>query len=308
MKSFFQLIVVKNWRTYVSLFALFLVLGGLLKIVVAEQNQLLKLPVAIQDLDHSPLSRQFVSELKKQPRFAVDELPETARYVEDEVTKQRAVAVLIIPKDYAKRMTTRRTSDLLTLYVQHTIVGDIVTETISKTAYKQQLPFLVATHLQPKDIALETIWTHYEKIEPAGQLTMRSVAVASPQSLRLTVIVVVMLLVGVVQVGLNRTLCQPHALARIRLYEADYRKFYSVYMAAHSLTLIGGASCMMWLVGLSWSFPAVMMLFLLALLFELGVALLLVYVRTWSHQLFMAFIWAMTLAALWTILQLGGIV
>ena len=71
MKPFFQLIVIKNWRTYASLMVLFLLFGGGMNIIVAEQNRLLELPIAVQDLDNSQLSKQFVAELKKQPRFHV---------------------------------------------------------------------------------------------------------------------------------------------------------------------------------------------------------------------------------------------
>lgn len=307
MKPFFQLIVIKNWRTYASLMVLFLLFGGGMNIIVAEQNRLLELPIAVQDLDNSQLSKQFVAELKKQPRFHVQELVVSERYPEDEVAKQRAAAVVVIPKDYAKRLTERRTSGLLTLYVQHNIVGDIVTESISKAAYKQQLPFIVATHLKDKEVSLDDVLAQYKKVEPAGQLTMRSLTAASPQSLGLAAIVVVMLVLGVTQIGLNRALCQPAALARILVYEANYRKFYAVYILAHSVVLVSGALCVMLLTGLALSGVALLTLFVAAILFEIGVVLLLIHVRTWSHQLFMALIWALTLAVVIVVLQLGGV-
>ena len=158
MKSFFQLIVVKNWRTYAILFVALLVLGGVLKLLIAEQNRLIELPVAVQNFDDSESSKQLMTALKKQPRFHVTNLSTEERYPEDEVAKQRAVAVVVIPDDYEKRLAARQTSGVLTLYVQHNMVGDIVTETISKTAYKQQLPYIVAQHLKVKNIALEDVF------------------------------------------------------------------------------------------------------------------------------------------------------
>lgn len=307
MKSFFQLIVVKNWRTYAILFAALLVLGGVLKIVIAEQNRLIELPVAVQDFDNSNSSKQFLAALEKQPRFHVTQLSQDERYPEDEVTKQRAVAVVVIPDDYEERLAARRTSGALTLYVQHNIVGDIVTETISKTAYKQQLPFIVAQHLKAKNVALDDVFAQYKKVEPKGQLTMRSLVASSPQSLGLAAVIIMMLLVGVAQIGLNRALCQPQALARVRIYEANYRKFYTVYVTAHSFVLVVGAICLMLLMGLSVSATAILLLLVAAIVFEIGVALLLTHVRTWSHQLFMALILAMTLAFVIVLLQLGGL-
>ncbi len=307
MKSFFQLIVVKNWRTYAILFAVLLVLGGVLKLLIAEQNRLIELPVAVQNFDDSESSKQLMTALKKQPRFHVTNLSTEERYPEDEVAKQRAVAVVIIPDDYEKRLAARQTSGVLTLYVQHNMVGDIVTETISKTAYKQQLPYIVAQHLKVKNIALEDVFEQYKKVEPKGQLTMRSLVDSSPQSLGLAAVIIVMLLVGVAQIGLNRALCQPQALARVRIYETNYRKFYMVYVAAHSFVLVVGALGLMMLIGLSVSATAIFILLAAAVVFEIGVALLLTHVRTWSHQLFMALILAMTLAVIIILLQLGGV-
>lgn len=307
MKSFLQLIVVKNWRTYVILFATLVVLGGILKIVIEQQNRLIELPVAVQDFDDSESSKQFIAALKKQPRFHVTTLSPDERYPEDEVSKQRVVAAVVIPDDYEKRLSKRSTSGALTLYVQHNIVGDIVTETISKTAYKQQLPFIVAEHLKAKNVALEDVFAQYKKVEPKGQLTMRSLVASSPQSLGLAAVMIVMLLVGVAQIGLNRALCQPQALARVRIYEANYRKFYMVYVLAHSFVLVVGAVCLMLLIGLSVSATAIFVLLAAAVVFEIGVALLLTHVRTWSHQLFMGLILAMTLAAIIVLLQLGGL-
>lgn len=307
MRSFLQLIVVKNWRTYAILFAALLVVGGILKILIAEQNRLIELPVMVQNFDDSESSRQFIAALEKQPRFHVTHLSQDERYPEDEVTKQRAVAVVVIPDDYEKRLAARRTSGALTLYVQHNIVGDIVTETISKTAYKQQLPFIVAQHLKAKNITLDDVFAQYKKVEPKGQLTMRSLVASSPQSLGLAAVIIMMLLVGVTQIGLNRALCQPQALARVRIYEANYRKFYMVYVTAHSFVLVIGALGLMLLIGLSVSATAIFLLLVAAIVFEMGVALLLTHVRTWSHQLFMALILAMTLAVVIILLQLGGL-
>ena len=305
MKSWSYLILWKNkWSFFIL--GLFFVIGGWgLNYAMHEANTLVTLPIAVQKLDERALATTYVEELRQTAHVQIIDVPKNELFLTDYITQQRAAAVVIIPADFEERLNDGDTKGLLQLYVGEAMPSDIAQELLSKVAYRQQLPVTILKHLTNSnvEISLEKVRMTYEEVSPTGKLTQRSFSQASAQSISGAIVACIIFSIATLQVVLNRSMLQIQPLQR-----AQHRaSFYSAYTMYHAIWLTIGFFIVRFLAEFANSFNSLVWFFFMALLFEIGIVLLLTFIRTWSHQMFMAIVWTALFILLVVSIQVGGI-
>jgi ABC-2 type transport system permease protein len=301
MKAWFLLIVRHRLRTYGLLLLVLAVAALMMKMVMTQANEAVQVPIAVQNLDRGELAENYVAQLRNTDHMQIVDIEAEEVFLERYVTQQRAVAVVVIPKDYSTRVASGNTKALLSVYAANTVASDIALELLSRTLYEQQLPPLVTKHLGYAHQAepLDDVWAYYRGVSIDTQLTQKTWTTATTSSLSLSVILAVALLLSTVQLFTNRVLTHQPALVRA----GHPLSFFIVYSVAHAVILTLGIVCMSMIVELALTAGAILKAFVLFLVFESIIAALLYYVQTRSHQLFFAILVAVVLA----VLQLGGV-
>lgn len=301
MKAWFLLIVRHRLYTYGLMLVVLVVAALMMKVVMTQANEAVQVPIAVQRLDDGEMAKRYLEQLKRTDHVRVIDVKSDEVFLERYVTQQQAVAVVIIPKDYSVRVANGNTKALLTVYAANNVASNIALELLSRTIYEQQLPPLVTKHLGYADQALplEDVWAYYRTVSIDDQLTQKTFTTASTSSLSFSAILAVALLLSTIQLFANRALTHPPALARAR----HPLSFVVVYTFAHAVVLTIGVLLMGMIIDVALTANALVKAFVLFIVFEMMISLLIYYVQTRSHQLFLAILIAGVLA----VLQLGGV-
>lgn len=306
MKSMFTLVVKKQWKQYLAFLLMIILTLGVVNTVQSASNKLFKMPIAIQDMDHSKVSQSLINDLRHTKYIEVINIPDDEAYIDDLIKKKEAVVSFQIPDDFSEKLEKNELKDAIQLYYKEDFVGNIALEVTSKTLYKQQIPVIIHKHLTDakQNISINKIKKTYNEKTPQSQITYEAYKKNADISIGAGIIIALFLLIGCSQILLHRRINQHAAIERLRLYHGAIWKMYFWYVCTHVILIMTSvvitSMIMSW--HLSWQFYIVTLI--IVVIYELGMSLLLLKVQTISHRLFMAMMWAIAVSCFYLFLQI----
>ncbi|GEK33243.1 ABC transporter permease [Kurthia sibirica] len=303
MKSIWLFLLTKNKKPFLLLIIVLYAVIAVLLGLVERNNSLLKIPIAVTDLNNSAASHQLIASLEHSKYIEVLDLLETTLSAEEQVAAQRATISVIIPKDFQENVSDGKTRKSITVYKSSSFMADIALETVSQSLYEQQIPLIVAKHLDDK-VTYDKVAAHYIKNMPVNQLKKTALKTAehnrTPRMLLATALLFVL---ATSQLLFFRNLRQPLALQRLKLFGSSYAWLYWSYtlfvtlcfVFVHSLLSLVGHEALDLLSIFIWFF-----------VFEVVVALIFFKVTTTSHALFMVIVWSLAYTLFYLFSQLQG--
>nr|WP_263314928.1 ABC transporter permease [Mammaliicoccus sp. Marseille-Q6498] len=306
MKSIFKLVFIKQWKQYIALLLILIASLSIILFIESTSNKIFKMPIAIQDMDHSKESKTLINTLDHTKFIDVIHLSKDEAYIEDVIKKKEAIVSLQIPDDFSNKLKKNDLRDAIPLYYRDDFVGEIALEVTSKALYKQQIPVIISNHLKKskQDISYKKIVSEYKKDTPSSKMEQNAVKKNSDVSISAGLIVALLIIVSCSQIVLHQRLKQNAALERLMMFNGTKLKLYMNYIIVHTLLL-----CLtIFVIGmiLSWSLSAVFYITTLFTLFiyEIGMSILLFKVNTMSHKLFMSIIWSIAISIVYIFLQI----
>lgn len=309
MKSMIYLVIVKQWKAYLSLMVMIIFTCFILFLIQQRTDNVFKMPIAVQDLDQSASSKQLIKNLKKNKYVIVNELSTEDSFIDDGIKSNLSVVSMSIPQGYSDKLKTLSLRNAITLYYRDDFIGAIAQEITSKTLYEQQIPFIVKKHLE-KGSQLqsdEAIYKAYKNNTPDSKIKQFSIAKAQDQSISLSAVFALLLLIATVQVVLHKNLKHNPALQRMYLFENTKKYLLMLYILSHTLLLL----LMLFIVALIMQQHMSLLFYLtcvvVLIIYETVLSLLLFKVNTTSHRIFMTITFTLALVTTYLFMATGGI-
>ena len=288
MKPYIQLVIKKQWLQYVFLISTILIALGTLWLGQKLAQQNFKIPIAIQDMDHSSASKKLIKDIEQNQYVTVKHLSHDDFYIDDLVKKKEVIASLEIPKDFSKHLKDNDLNKTLPLYSRDDFIGHIAMEIISRSLYEQQIPNIIHEHLddmkQPQ--SLDKVKQSYYSHTPQSKIKSVAINKHAHQSISIGIVFVVVIFVSVIQILLHQRLKQNAPLGRLYLVPYSQLKLYLTYISVHVVILM----LMLLMISLFMHQPLSILFYLktliIVLFYEAGIALLLFKINVLSHRIF----------------------
>lgn len=307
MKSILYLVVQKQWKSYLLLSLL--IAGMLLTCFIMQQkiNAVFRMPIAVQDLDHSQSSESLIAMLKNNHDMTVKIIGDEESFIEDRVKAKEAVISLSIPEGFNEQVKQRSLRDTIQLYYRDDFIGAIAQEIVSKTLFEAQIPYIVKYHIdKERQVNIEEVKKMYYQKTPESRMKQITVSKSQDRSISLSTIFALILFVSSVQVILHHRLKQNAALERMYMFNKTKLFLHIIYITIHTviimLSIIIAAAIMNQM--MSVMFYCVCLLF--TLIFECVISLLLFKINTTSHRLFMTITFTLVLVTIYMLQAIGG--
>ncbi|MDU6708414.1 MAG: ABC transporter permease [Staphylococcus epidermidis] len=306
MKPYIQLVIKKQWLQYVFLISTILIALGTLWLGQKLAQQNFKIPIAIQDMDHSSASKKLIKDIEQNQYVTVKHLSHDDFYIDDLVKKKEVIASLEIPKDFSKHLKANDLNKTLLLYSRDDFIGHIAMEIISRSLYEQQIPNIIHEHLddmkQPQ--SLDKVKQSYYSHTPQSKIKSVAINKHAHQSISIGIVFVVVIFVSVIQILLHQRLKQNAPLGRLYLVPYSQLKLYLTYISVHVVILM----LMLLMISLFMHQPLSILFYLktliIVLFYEAGIALLLFKINVLSHRIFMAIIYTVAIGIIYLWIQL----
>lgn len=271
-----------------------------------RSSSLFKIPIAVEDLDQSNSSLQWIKTIEKSPNITLTTLNKEFLTAEELVKSNQATLVFIIPEGFEENLAKQKTKKTITSYQSEGIVAAVAVESISQALYEQQIPLIIKKYVDD-EWSSEEIQEKFIANEPHMKLQKN----ASQQSgnagtIQYMLIVVLLYLLLLSQVILFKKLRQFKMLQRMKIYNGAVWQLYIVFVAVVLLAVVSSTV----IVGAIWQIP-IDVLHLVGWILPFQVVLTIVFfkVTTTSHLLFITFVWAICYSLFYSISQLlGGII
>ncbi|MCE4956537.1 ABC transporter permease [Macrococcoides caseolyticum] len=308
MKSILFLIVRKQWKAYIILMLSFLVACLLLYGVQQKMNAVFKMPIAVQDLDHSKASQNLVHALENTQYITIKKLDESDAFIEDSIKANVAVLSLSIPEGFEQKLKDKSLRDAITVYYRDDFVGTIAQEITSKTLYQQQIPYIVTSHInQHKHVLLKDVQHQYHKETPTSRIKQFAMREHQDTSISLSAVYAMLLFVAAIQVILHQRLKQNAALSRLFMFNHSQVKLHTVYVLIHTLLMLSTLFIIAQWMNQQMSFRFYFVCFGLTVIYETVLSILLFKINTTSHRLFMTVTFTIALIVLYMSSVTGGL-
>lgn len=307
MKSILYLVVQKQWKSYVLLSLL--IAGMLLTCFIIQQkmNAVFKMPLAVQDLDHSQSSRALIEMLKANDVMTVKILSDEESFIEDRVKSKEAVISLSIPKGFNEQLKQQSLRDTIILYYREDFIGAIAQEIVSKTLFEAQIPYIVKYHIdKEKQVNIEEVKKMYYQKTPESRMKQIAVSKSQDESISLSTIFALVLFVSSIQVILHYRLKQESALERMYMFDKTKLYLHITYIMIHVFIIMLSIIFAAWFMNQMMSLKFYCVCLLFTLIFELVISLLLFKINTTSHRLFMTITFTLMLMTVYMLLSIGG--
>ncbi|WP_435373833.1 ABC transporter permease [Staphylococcus nepalensis] len=306
IQPYFFIVVKKQWKQH--LMFLCVLLFTLLSIwsVYKVLNKSLQIPVAIQDMDQSSVSKALVQNITRNEFITTIKVPTDETYLDEYIDRKEATVSLKIPENFSQRLQENNLKETIVLYGRDDFIGNITLEIISRSLYEQQIPNIIKSHLEYKgdDVTLNKVNNTLNKKTPQSQIAHYFVKDHSETSISLSIIFAIVLCVSSIQIVLHQRLKQNGPLIRLFIYQYSQLKLYATYIITHTVLLLAVLviSAKLFNQSLSWGFYSKS--FLIILLFEAGVTYLLFKVNTLSHRLFLTLIYGLVISFIYIVIQI----
>ncbi|MEN0245235.1 ABC transporter permease [Staphylococcus aureus] len=298
MKPYIQLVVFKQWLQYILLVTTIVIALVLIGIGYRVAHDNFKIPITIQDLDQTTVSKSFVNKIKQSDYVTIKKVDE------DDVTKKEAILSMQIPKGFSQKLKENRLKETIQLYGRDDFIGGIAVEIVSSSLYEQQIPNIIYEHFEDmkQHQSIDAINKSYHKHTPESKIKFVSLTKQAQHSISISLIFAVILFVSAVQVVIHYRLNQQAALQRLSQYHLSRFKLYSTYVMTHTILLL----LVLLAVSLYLSQPLSLIFYLksllLILIYEIGIVFILFHIQTISHRLFMTFIYALAMGIVYLII------
>lgn len=307
MKSILYLVVQKQWKSYLLLSLL--IAGILLTCFIVQQkmNAVFKMPIAVQDLDHSKSSEALIAMLKSNHDMTVKIIGDEESFIEDHVKTKEAVLSLSIPEGFNEALKQQSLRDTIILYYRDDFIGAIAQEIVSKTLFEAQIPYIVKYHIdKEKQVNIEEVKKMYYQKTPESRMKQIAVSKSQDESISLSTIFALILFVSSIQMILHYHLKQDAALERMYMFDKTKYYLHITYIMVHvfiiMLSIIFAALFMNQMMSIKFYFVCL----LFTLIYEFVLSLLLFKVNTTSHRLFMTTTFTLMIVTVYMLLSIGG--
>ena len=276
MKPYIQLVIKKQWLQYVFLISTILIALGTLWLGQKLAQQNFKIPIAIQDMDHSSASKKLIKDIEQNQYVTVKHLSHDDFYIDDLVKRKKSLQALKYLR-ISKHLKANDLNKTLPLYSRDDFIGHIAMEIISRSLYEQQIPNIIHEHLddmkQPQ--SLDKVKQSYYSHTPQSKIKSVAINKHAHQSISISIVFVVVIFVSVIQILLHQRLKQNAPLGRLYLVPYSQLKLYLTYISVHVVILM----LMLLMISLFMHQPLSILFYLktliIVLFYEAGIALLL---------------------------------
>lgn len=306
MKPLLQLVVLQQWKAYISIICMLLVVLFSLQWIQHTMNQVFSMPIAVQDLNDSAESQKIIKTIEAAPFVNVKEINRDEAYIEDVIKKKEAIVSLTIPEDFSEKLSKHQMREAIKLYYRDDFIGSIAQEIVSKSLYEIQVPYIVKKYVDKNEqISIKEAIGTYEKETPESKIKQFAANKAQSHSVSMNAIVSLILLFSSVQILLHKHIAQHAPLTRMFMFPSMRMKYHVVYIIVHVLILlmsIIGASI---LLQESMNITFYIICALLLCVYEFGLSAILIYIKTISHKMFMTVTFALTIVIIFNLIMFG---
>lgn len=271
-----------------------------------RSSSLFKIPIAVEDLDQSNSSLQWIKTIEKSPNITLTTVNKGFLTAEELVKSNQATVVFIIPEGFEESLAKQKTKKTITSYQSEGIVAAVAMESISQTLYEQQIPLIIKKYVDDK-WTTEEIKEKFTANEPDMKL-QKNVSQQSSDAgtIQHMLIVVLLYFLLMSQVVIFNRLRQFKTTKRMKLYNGAVWKLYILFIAVVLLAAISSVV----IVGTIWHIPVDIIHILVWILpFQIVMTVVFFKVTTTSHLLFITFVWSICYSLFYSISQLmGGII
>jgi len=132
IQPYFFIVVKKQWKQH--LMFLCVLLFTLLSIwsVYKVLNKSLQIPVAIQDMDQSSVSKALVQNITRNEFITTIKVPTDETYLDEYIDRKEATVSLKIPENFSQRLQENNLKETIVLYGRDDFIGNIKLEIISR--------------------------------------------------------------------------------------------------------------------------------------------------------------------------------
>ncbi|MCG3399276.1 ABC transporter permease [Staphylococcus massiliensis] len=304
MKAILKLLTFHSVKAHILFIAILVSAVIIMHMLSSRLNQVVQIPIGVQDLNQTEVSQAFVDHIKTSKVLNVKQVDKAERDLKVIVSRKEAVVVVQIPEDFDSLIKEQDLKEALPIYAAEGFIGKLGIELISQSLYQTEAPYILALHLEEEDVSESDIKQTLKERMPTPILEHETAHKHSSTHIEAGIVMTLLTLVSSLQVVLYHRLNQPLALSRMYMFKGTRLKLHFLYTLIMSLIVMSVCFLTMIVFQFNVSIWFYVISFGMILIYEFGLSVLIFIVRTLSHRIFMAFVYACIVGLIWLMIQL----